>query len=96
MSASTGRLGTVLDTYFRKRLKRSIHPAIAAARDQSEATSTFLKPFSNDQPVASSDAVVVGLQREGVSTLAPTYDDQDYGVSLYDILYPLTLYYPDI
>ena len=87
MSASTRRLGGVLDTYLRKRLNRDIHPAITAVRDEGEATTTFLKPFSNNQQAASSDAAVVGLQREAVSGFAPTDADQDYDVSLYDIPY---------
>ncbi|EEU37989.1 uncharacterized protein NECHADRAFT_48249 [Fusarium vanettenii 77-13-4] len=45
MSTSTSRLGAVLDTYFHKRLERSIHPAIAAARDKSDATKRVSQPW---------------------------------------------------
>ncbi|KAM6522883.1 hypothetical protein FALCPG4_012498 [Fusarium falciforme] len=85
MPASTRRLGGVLDTYLRKRLNRDIHPAITAVRDEGETTTTFLKPFSNNQQAASPDAIVVGLQREAVSGFAPTDADQDYDVSLEEI-----------
>ena len=77
-----------MDTYLRKKLRRDIHPAITAVRDEGEATNTFLKPPDDELQATSSNAVVVRPQGDIVPTQVTSDDnDEDYGVSLYDILY---------
>jgi hypothetical protein len=86
-----------LDTYLRKRLRRDIHPAITAVRDEGEATSTFLKPPDNAPQATSSNAVTVGLQGDPAPTLVGSDgEDEDYDVSLYDIATLLALCWSDI
>ena len=88
MSTSSRRLGSLVDTYLRKRLRRDIHPAITAVRDEGEATTKFLKPPDDESQARSSNAAVVRPQGDiGPALVASDDGDEDYDVSLYDNLY---------
>jgi len=95
MSASSGRLGSLLDTYIRKRLRRDIHPAIKAVRDEGEATVTFIRPPDDEPQATLSNTVEVKPQGDTIPNPAASNDDDnddDFEDSLYDTRYALYLF----
>ncbi|KAK4651589.1 hypothetical protein QC762_602270 [Podospora pseudocomata] len=79
-------LGTLVDSYVRKRLRRDIHPAFAKVRDKSEAESTFLKATGAELRVSCHTAV--GASEDGSqspTSIAMVAGENDCGISLEEI-----------
>ncbi|KAK0672653.1 hypothetical protein QBC41DRAFT_313089 [Cercophora samala] len=86
VSNSNRGLGSLVESYVRKRLRRDIHPALAKVRDKAEAESTFLKATGTDQQVSWHNAVDVTGDGEQNQALAGLVDGEtDLDISLEEI-----------
>ncbi|KAF2647326.1 hypothetical protein K491DRAFT_709242 [Lophiostoma macrostomum CBS 122681] len=76
MATSSRRLGGLVDTYLRKRLRHDIHPALTAVRDQSDATDV-------EAQRSIPEAVIWRPQTDDIPAPVALNDEKDVEISLW-------------